>query len=130
MAHTLIFDIGKTNKKCFLFDKDYQEIYKSYVRFDEAQDEDGFPCDDLQAIETWLKNTLQQALSNRAYNIEAINFSTYGASFVHLDVNGRVLSPLYNYLKPFPEDLLEQFYRDHGPAPLLARQTASPQLGM
>ncbi|MCB0640566.1 MAG: carbohydrate kinase, partial [Phaeodactylibacter sp.] len=49
---------------------------------------------------------------------------------VHLDVNGRVLSPLYNYLKPFPEDLLEQFYRDHGPAPLLARQTASPQLGM
>ena len=128
--HTAIFDIGKTNKKFFLFDENYQEVFKEYTHIEEIKDGDGFPCDDLAAIEKWVKSTLQKALKKNKFKIAAINFSTYGASFVHIGKNGKPLTPLYNYLKPFPEKLLQSFYEKYGDKYKIAKETASPQLGM
>lgn len=128
MPHTLIFDIGKTNKKAFVFDEDYQEISKEYTHFPEKTDEDGFPCDDLVAIQSWMQDTLHSVFKKKEFDITAINFSTYGASLVHLDAQGKVLTPLYNYLKPLPEDAGTEFYASYGPIPQLARETASPAL--
>jgi len=130
MSHTLIFDIGKTNKKCFVFDEQYEEIYKEYTRIEEIADEDGDPCDDLKAIEAWVKATFQKIISNEKFEINAVNFSTYGASFVHLDKSGRPLTPLYNYLKPYPETLLNDFYSKYGMKEVVAKETASPSLAM
>ena len=127
---TLVFDIGKTNKKAFVFDENYQEVWKEYSRFEELQDEAGFPCDDLMAIETWIKDTLIEVLKNSDFNIKNINFSTYGASLVHLDRSGKALTPLYNYLKPYPGDLLKAFYEKYGQDSKIAKETASPQMGM
>ncbi len=126
----LVFDIGKTNKKAFIFDENHQVIWKTSHRFEEIQDEDGFPCDDLNAIATWIKTTLSTVFKSDDFDIRAINFSTYGASFVHLDHNGTPLTPLYNYLKPLPESVLQDFYHQYGDALQLARATASPSLGM
>jgi sugar (pentulose or hexulose) kinase len=106
---TAVFDIGKTNKKFFLFDKDYQELFREYARFDEIKDEDGFPTEDLEALQKWLKDLFHRILEAQEYDIRAINFSTYGASFVHIDEHGKILTPLYNYLKPMDEDLLTSF---------------------
>ncbi|XCI74750.1 MAG: hypothetical protein ABI045_04980 [Flavobacteriales bacterium] len=47
-------------------------------------------------------------------SIKAINFSTYGASFVHLNVHGKVLTLFYNYIKPLPEGVKEMFYEAYG----------------
>ncbi|MEM8900960.1 MAG: hypothetical protein AAGC85_22790, partial [Bacteroidota bacterium] len=55
-----IFDIGKTNKKFFLFDVNYQEVYGKIERFEEIEDEDGFHCDDLPAITKWMLETLEE----------------------------------------------------------------------
>lgn len=128
--HTLIFDIGKTNKKAFVFDQDYRELHKVYVQFEEKQDEDGFPCDDLSSIQTWIHETVNAILLDPNFNIRAINFSSYGASMVHLDVNGKPLTPLYNYLKPLPHEVLDSFHRAHGKPLKIAQETASPPLGM
>ncbi|MEZ4956459.1 MAG: FGGY family carbohydrate kinase [Saprospiraceae bacterium] len=130
MPCTAIFDIGKTNKKFFLFDENYKEVFKTYAYFDEIKDADGFPCDDLLAIEKWIKSTLKKAFKNNDFKIGAINFSTYGASFVHVDKNGKTLTPLYNYLKPFPKKILQSFYKKYGSELMIAKETASPQLGM
>ena len=100
----LVFDIGKTNKKCFLFDEHYQQVYKSYVRFPEIEDEDGYPTDDLAAIVRWMKETTRELLRNKDYEITRLNFSTYGATLVHLDHRGEVLTPLYTYTNPGPEE--------------------------
>lgn len=127
---TIIFDIGKTNKKCFVFDEAYQVVYQEYARFAEQQDEDGFPCDDLSAIAEWVKSQLRQLMHDERFTITAVNFSTYGASFVHLDRHGKPLLPLLNYLKPYPAAAQSAFYEKYGPAGSFARQTASPQLGM
>ncbi|MEN8826169.1 MAG: FGGY family carbohydrate kinase [Wenyingzhuangia sp.] len=122
---TAIFDIGKTNKKFFIFDSDYQEVYREYARFDLIQDEDGHETEDLTALHDWLKEVFERILNAQKYNIEAINFSAYGASFVHLDADGKVLTPLYNYTKELDEDLINDFYQKHGPPEEFTSATGS-----
>ncbi len=130
MKVTAIFDIGKTNKKCFLFNRELNEVYKEYVSFDELEDDDGYPCDDLPATVGWIKNTLDELRQSGKYELEAINFSAYGASLVHLDERGNPLTPLYNYTKPYPSELQEDFYQRYGDPLRVAQETSSPQLGM
>ncbi|WP_299064473.1 FGGY family carbohydrate kinase [uncultured Polaribacter sp.] len=127
---TAIFDIGKTNKKVFLFDKNYKEVYREYASFDEIEDEDGYPTENLAALQTWLKEIFNRILESEKYTIKAINFSTYGASFVHLDENGDVLTPLYNYTKEIDASLSDNFYKKYGPELELTRTTGSPKSGL
>ncbi len=124
-----VFDIGKTNKKCFIFDQDYRLVWETSSYLPEITDEDGFPCEDLKILTDWVLETLVEVLSNEALPIKAINCTAYGASFVHLDDQGRVLTPLYNYLKPFPDALRDHFFGRFGTAEQIALETASPILG-
>lgn len=128
--HTAIFDIGKTNKKFFILDADGQECYRSYRLFAETTDEDGFACDDLPAIEAWIQETLRTALADERFDLRRLNFSTYGATLVHLDAQGRPLTPLYNYLKPLPAGLTDGLYARYGGREAFATETASPPLEM
>jgi len=130
MKVSAIFDIGKTNKKFFLFDKNYNQVYEEYCRFEEVEDDDGFPCDDLPRIEEWIKDTFHHTLQDQKYEIKSLNFSTYGASLVHIDEHYRPVTPLYNYLKPLPDKILNTFYKEYGDELTIASETASPSLGM
>lgn len=123
-----IFDIGKTNKKLLLFDEDLKLIQLQEQPFEEITDEEGFPCDDISAIETWIISITKNL--SLIYEIIAINFTTYGATLVYLDENGNRVTPLYNYLKPLPEDVLDNFYERYGDSKEFLRKTASPKLGM
>ncbi|MCH8904263.1 MAG: carbohydrate kinase [Bacteroidetes bacterium] len=123
----LIFDIGKTNKKFFLFDKDYRIVFADSIQFDEIKDEDGDKCDDLPKIKEWILEKWETVSKDPAITLEAVNFTAYGASMVHLDEHGEPLTPMYNYLKEYPERLREQFRNIHGD---ISIETASPSLGM
>ena len=124
-----IFDIGKTNKKLFLFDEDYRIVYEETTCFDETVDDEGDPCEDLSRLQAFVFASLQTIFQNKSVALKAVNFSTYGASFVHLDEKGQPVTPLYNYLKTYPGDLLRQFYDCYGGEPLFSVATASPVLG-
>lgn len=124
-----VFDVGKTNKKAFLFDESYRIVWEHSELLTETQDEDGDPCEDLNALINWVLHTWQTILQLPDFEAKAVNFSTYGASFVHLDAQGRPLTPLYNYLKPYPDWLQAQYYDTYGGAEQIAVQTASPVLG-
>ena len=84
----LIFDIGKTNKKLLLLDEDYQLVHEVATQFNEITDEDGFACEDLNKLTNWIIAEFQNLLTNNAFEIKAVNFSGYGASFVYLDEAG------------------------------------------
>ncbi len=127
---TAVFDVGKTNKKFFLFDADYQEVYREYSCFDPIEDEDGYPAENLSALQVWLKEVFNRTLSAEEFDITAINFSTYGASLVHLDENGEVFTPLYNYTKPMDQKLMDSFYEKYGPETEFAKSTGSSNSGM
>jgi sugar (pentulose or hexulose) kinase len=124
-----IFDIGKTNKKLFLFDEDYKIVFERSARFIETKDEDGDTCENLESLRLSVFDSLHEVLRNKQFDIKAINFSTYGASLVYVDENGRPLAPLYNYLKEYSEPLKTQFYDTYGGEESVAVSTASPVLG-
>ena len=124
-----VFDVGKTNKKLFLFDENYRIVFERVARFVETKDEDGVPCENLESLRQSVFDSLQEVFRKDEFDIRAINFSTYGASLVYVGEDGRALAPLYNYLKPYPEALLEDFYEKYGGRDQLASETASPVLG-
>jgi sugar (pentulose or hexulose) kinase len=105
-----IFDIGKTNKKLFLFDEDYNIVYECTEQFAEIKDEDGDACEDLERLNAFIFNSINEVMALKKFSLQAINIATYGASFVYVDDNGKAAAPLYNYLKPYPEDLKKRFY--------------------
>ncbi|KGO86820.1 carbohydrate kinase [Flavobacterium rivuli WB 3.3-2 = DSM 21788] len=125
-----VFDIGKTNKKFFLFDDNYNEVHREYVNLPLTVDEDGFETEDLEALRGWIKKTFDTILENQGFDVKTLNFSSYGASLVHLDYKGKALTPLYNYTKEFPEEVTKTFAEKHGNLLTVAAQTASPQSGM
>lgn len=125
---TAIFDIGKTNKKFLLFDENYTVVEKHQTELEQITDDDGDPCEDLDKLETWIQSQYLKAQEN--YQVQNLNFSAYGASFVHIDQNGKPVTPLYNYLKTYPEELLDQFYELVGGRETFSIQTATPPMGM
>jgi L-fuculokinase len=124
-----ILDVGKTNKKILVFDEKLQLLYSHATVLPETTDEDGFPCEDIKALVRWFGDSFGDAASKIDHEIKAINFSAYGATFVHIDQNDDYLSPIYNYLKPYPDNLLEKFYDSYGGKQAFSLATASPSLG-
>lgn len=124
-----IYDVGKTNKKLILFDEHYRVIFEENLQIPETKDEDGFPCEDVTVLTTWIKNSFAQLQNDPRFEIKAVNFSGYGASFVYLDENKNVIPPLYNYLKPYPPALQKKFYNTYGGESRFSKITASPVLG-
>ncbi len=123
-----IFDIGKTNKKLFLFNEDYEIVYEKLEHLPEIEDEDGFPCEDIDAMGTWVLNSLSEIQKQNDFKIKAVNFSAHGAGLVLFDIRGQIAAPLYSYLKPFPASLKEKFDHDYS-LNEVCLQTASPYLG-
>ena len=128
-AVILVFDIGKTNKKVFLFDESYDIVYEQSAQMPETVDEDGDACEDLQLLNTWMLDSVREVLNNGKFGVKAVNISAYGASFVYVDEDGQALTALYNYLKPYPGILADILYDKYGGSENFAVETASPLLG-
>ena len=124
-----VFDVGKTNKKLFLFDEHYQIVYEKSARFIETVDADGFPCENLESLRLSVFDSLSTIFRLKEFEVKAVNFSAYGASLVYVDEEGKPLTPLFNYLKPYPEELTKQLYAKYGGEDQFASETASPILG-
>lgn len=125
----LIFDVGKTNKKVVIFDEQYRLVLEENIQLPETTDEDGDRCENINLLSDWILNSFWKISANPEYEIRAVSFSAYGASFVHLNDYYKPVSPLYNYLKPFPEHLKKKFYEEYGGETNVSKQTASPVLG-
>ncbi|MGN6420694.1 MAG: FGGY-family carbohydrate kinase [Pseudobacter sp.] len=124
-----VFDIGKTNKKLFLFNEQYQSEFERTTRFSETMDEDGDPCEHLESLRLFILDSLRDVTAMEQFEVKAVNFTAYGASFVYIDTDGEPLTPLYNYLKPYPSTLQQELYSTHNGEALFALETASPALG-
>lgn len=121
-----VFDIGKTNKKVFLWSTAFEIMFEKQQVFAEIQDEDGFACEDLAALQQWIVSTFAELCQMPEFEIIGLNFSAYGASFVYVNRAGDPIAPVYNYLKPISTPFP---YADYGGESEFARKTASPILG-
>jgi sugar (pentulose or hexulose) kinase len=125
-----VFDIGKTNKKLYLFNDKFQVVFQREEPFPVITDEDGFECDDIDLITNWIENEITTLIKSVEYELVAVNFSTYGASLIFLDNEGKRLTPLYNYLKPVDKNISETLFNNYGGKEEFCRKTASPDLGL
>jgi sugar (pentulose or hexulose) kinase len=125
-----VFDLGKTNKKLLLLNRDYEVVWETSEQFAEIKDDDGDPCEDIKAVRQWFKQSFKESKKNKAYSIRAVNVSAYGATLINLDQRGRLTTPVYNYLKSYPERLAAQFYAAYGGREVFSIQTSSPAMGM
>jgi L-fuculokinase len=126
-----VFDIGKTNKKLILFDEERQIIDEHLHVCTDVLDDDGYPCDHLPRLTQWMQEHWHRLRHHPHYTVKGVNFTAYGASFVHLGADGEPVLPLYNYLKPLPKELTARFYAELAESPAdFTAITCSPQLGM
>jgi sugar (pentulose or hexulose) kinase len=123
-----IFDIGKTNKKAFLFDQEYKIVFGKSESYDEVPDEDGFPSEDSGRLKQFIFDTVQAMRGLAGVDIRAINFSTFGATLGYIGYDGNITGPIYSYLKPIPPSFRKQFYDSYGGENELSFRTASPVL--
>jgi sugar (pentulose or hexulose) kinase len=129
-AVTAIFDIGKTNKKFLLFNESLSVVYERSDTLKETKDEDGFSSENVQLLKEWMFREFEAVVRDQTFKIGAINFSGYGATLVHIGKNGDPVTPIYNYLKPYPEKLAGELYQLYGGRETFALETASPPMGM
>jgi len=125
-----VFDVCKTNKKVILFNYNLKPLSEFEEKFAEITDDDGFPCDDIGHIEKWIKESISRLIRSDKYDLTAVNFTTYGATLVYLDAEGKRVTPVYNYLKPVDDRIPEKIYKKYGGQDEFCRRTASPALGM
>lgn len=110
-------------------DESYRIVYEKSSPFEEITDEDGDNCDDVAALSAWVRQSFRELLQLKDFDIVAVNFTAYGASFVHVDKTGNPVTPLYNYLKAYPQALSAKFYSTYGGEIAFSMHTASPVLG-
>lgn len=67
----------------------YEERKKSYIK-----DEDGNKSEDLLDITSWVKERIGLAKASKDFDLAAVNFNSYPGGLVHLDGDGRPLSPV------------------------------------
>jgi hypothetical protein len=120
---------AKPTKKAFVFDEGYRIVFEKTTQLPETTDDDGDPCEGLNLLTKWVLETWREILNDEQFNILAANATTCGTSLVHLGEDGKPVLPLYNYLKPFPENLKKQFFDTYGSEEKISLETASPSLG-
>jgi len=76
-----VFDIGKTNKKVLLFDSSFQVVFQHGEKFPVVLDDDGFECDDIDLITTWISRTLKEIISKKEYHLLEL-FNLWGIAYV------------------------------------------------
>ena len=123
----LIFDIGKTTKKVFIASENLKVKEEQEISIPEIADEDGFPSEDLPSLEAWMKEIFLRYVKEEKFTVTHMNIATYGASMVHLNKNFESAFPFVNYLKPYPQKLINEFHQSHGYPEI---SSASPLLGM
>src|SRR5690625_7242826 len=97
VTFTAIFDICKTNKNFMLFDQEFRVVFRQIITLEPAVDDDGDPCEDLDRLTDWIHQMLETTSRDHRFNIRHLNFATSGATLVHLNPQGEVLSSVYDY---------------------------------
>ena len=121
--HIAVLDIGKTNKKVFIYNSQLTLIDSAYQSFPEIKT-DEFQSDDVEGIFRWFKQTLQ-AFSQK-YVIQAISISTHGATFACVDLNGKLSVPQVSYTYEPGVEFHQDFFNQFGHPDKLQKETATP----
>jgi len=89
----LVFDVGKTNQKYFVFNTENKILKREKVTIPKVLDEDGHMAENIEGIVTWLRESFDLIMASNEFKIDKVNFSGFGATLVHLDEKKEVVTP-------------------------------------
>ena len=67
---TVVFDIGKTNKKILLFDEEMNVVHVEQQAFKEVKDDEGFFTENIDALESWIDEGISWVVGDSRYDLE------------------------------------------------------------
>lgn len=138
----VVLDVGKTNKKLFVYDENLQCLNpdEEGAQFDPVSWETPsgmeLECDDMEAIHGWMVESLRRA-AERYDDIRAVSVSTHGATIAFLgerenrvfNGDGGLVFPIVSYVNDVGQAADDAFYDGIGMTPEEAqRSTATPRL--
>lgn len=125
-----VIDIGKTNKKIALFDRQLGVVAVRQASFPAKMGKEGILVEQIEAIWLWLTRELTTLYRERPFH--ALSVSTHGATWVALDQTNRPCLPVIAYehdLGPAGQaGLDEDFYRLCGDRGKLQEETGTCDL--
>ena len=133
-----VLDVGKTNKKLFVYDSEFVCLNpgEGGIVFDEVE-RDGLVCDDMESIRGWMIEGLRRAAKTYP-GIRVISISTHGATIALLGRerdrvfagDGGLVFPVVSYMQQMTEGEDEAFYGEMGLAPdEMQRRTGTSRMG-
>jgi len=126
-----VLDIGKTNKKLFVYDSDLKCLNPDEAGASFPQVKiDGVVCDDAAAIYRWMMEGLAEA-GRRWGDIRCISVTTHGATIALLgdgrdeifEGDGGLVFPVVSYEQAISAEDDEAFYAAVGEAPERLQET-------
>jgi len=120
-----VFDVGKTNKKLFIYDETFQQHDSVTKRF-EPEEVAGVRAEPVEAMEEWLLEGL--ARFAKEYPIRVISITTHGAASVCVDEDGAPSVPAIDYTFEPEDDTRDAFYQEMGDPVTLQQETATVEV--
>ena len=121
-----VLDVGKTNKKAYLFNRDLQ-CMAQHIRSFPERERQGFLQEDPEGVLAWFIKCLQEF--TRHGPIRSISVSTHGAMAVCLDREGEFSCPPLAYTNQTGQAFQDDFYRRFGTARDLQESLATVPVG-
>lgn len=122
MTHIAVIDIGKTNAKLVLVDRQSLSEVAVMTRPNTVQTGGPWPYFDVEGHWAFLLAGLKAF--HATYGIDAISVTTHGACAALLDINGELAAPILDYEFAGPDELREDYNAIRPPF----EETGSPRL--
>jgi sugar (pentulose or hexulose) kinase len=105
--HVAVLDIGKTNAKVALVDTDAMSELAVLTRPNNVRPGPPYPHFDVEGIWAFLLDSL--AVMEADHGIDRISITTHGATFVLLDADGDLATPVMDYEFTGPDELADSY---------------------
>lgn len=120
-----VIDIGKTNKKIHIYNRELQLVDSCSQSFEPTL-QNGIPFEAADELVEWLLDNLSR-LGSR-HDIKVISTSSHGAGFACVDQEGQLSLPVVDYTYEPGGTFHEEFYAVAGERDELQRKTATLEL--
>jgi len=122
-----VLDVGKTNKKVLIYDKQLKILAKISKAFGEKVTKQGLRLEQPEAVFLWFLNQLKNY--SKQFRIKAISITTHGAMGVCIDQSGCLTCPPLSYTNEPGQWFSNGFYQEYGDRDTLQSRYATAEIG-
>ncbi|MCG8309882.1 MAG: hypothetical protein MI975_20970 [Cytophagales bacterium] len=125
--HIAVLDIGKTNKKIFIYNPELKIVGQEFTRIPEIED-NRILLDDVESLKSWILDTFSKL--SKQFDIKVITTSAHGATYSLVDESANSVVPQVAYNTDPGEKFHDEFFNRFGDPVELQKSTATPNFNL